>query len=602
MKNRIACAHSVLALLALPFLFGCKASQPTGPGAPTASVSEVARVLDTIQFQELNYADSANGDARGALQRTGNWLATLPNIQSEDVLDSSYLYFTLKSGLTGLYYLNDVDDSGLSITRGGKGGGAAVHRWSTLSNHTITNKSVLIFAPVFEEFYNPAQFQAILDALANSGLGLSVTAVKDSLCTTDVVNSFGNYGLVIIDTHGAPNGFLIGTAIEDTFTNNELRLKTEIAVDLGETGYANFQAGQLMLARGLNFNGSTPSWPKAVKRQVNIHYYYHIVLTSNYIAGMPKLNGTVLYGNMCFSGYSQPVPPKHGPMTGIETAFMGLNPISYYGYAYADGTSATVYNGFAKQMEDSLILQLITNSDSTGHCYLSQDGSEFIDKFGLENGLSKQNLYFKHFGANDYSYMRCGDTLLDARDGQKYATVCIGTQTWMAQNLDYNAPGSLLYNNDPANGPIYGRLYNWKTVMQGAAPSTANPSGVQGICPKGWHVPSPAEYAVLVAALGGNAVAGGAMKSTSYWQSPNTGATNSSGFFATPAGQSEATEPISNVGIVCNLWDTYQDAANPSPNGDLWGGAYTLYYSSPGISSTESYQIYNYSCRCVKDP
>jgi uncharacterized protein (TIGR02145 family) len=490
-----------------------------------------------------------------------------------------------------------VNDSGISLTRGGPGGGGTLERWSTLATNTIKNTNVLVFAPVFSEFYTAADFQYVMNILQNSGLNLNVTVEKDSACSASVVSQFGNYGLVIMDTHGAPNGFLIGTLLPDTLMSDETRTQLIINVNMGTMGYEMFQAGQAMLARGLNILYSAPTKKKI---QTPIEYYFRVVLTGKFIQSIPNVSGTVIFGNMCYSGQS--TPATHGPPLTVQTAFTGLNPISYYGYAYTGGGASRVSNEFAKQMEDSLLTQLITNTDSTGHCYVQQNGTEYSDSAGLAIGFSNQNLYFKHWGANTWSYMKCGDTMVDARDGQKYATVCIGNQTWMAQNLNYNAAGSLLYNNDPANGPIYGRLYNWKTVMQGAAPSTANPSGVQGVCPKGWHVPSPAEYATLVAALGGNAVAGGAMKTTSYWLSPNTGASNSSGFSGTPAGQSEGPNSIVNVGAICNLWNTYQDTANPSPNGDLWGGLYQLYYSSAAATPGENYQDWNYSCRCVKDP
>src|SRR5215469_10890371 len=82
----------------------------------------------------------------------------------------------------------------------------------------------------------------------------------------------------------------------------------------------------------------------------------------------------------------------------------------------------------------------------------------------------------------------------DSRDSKTYRTVVIGTQTWMAENLNYNATGSKCYNDSTQYCDLYGRLYDWTTAMAGVSSSSANPSGVLGICPVGWHLPSDAEW------------------------------------------------------------------------------------------------------------
>jgi len=105
------------------------------------------------------------------------------------------------------------------------------------------------------------------------------------------------------------------------------------------------------------------------------------------------------------------------------------------------------------------------------------------------------------------------ETFVDMRDGHVYKKVKIGEQTWMAENLKYEAEGSVCYydttgwtgSSDPElNCEAYGRLYDWYTAMNGEHSSSANPSGVEGVCPVGWHLPSNAEWTALLDYVGEN--------------------------------------------------------------------------------------------------
>jgi hypothetical protein len=91
----------------------------------------------------------------------------------------------------------------------------------------------------------------------------------------------------------------------------------------------------------------------------------------------------------------------------------------------------------------------------------------------------------------------------DTRDGKVYKTVKIGNQIWMAENLNYEAEGSKCYDNNPANGQKYGRLYDWETAKKA--------------CPPGWHLPSDAEWQELVDFAGGKEIAGKKLKAVSWW-------------------------------------------------------------------------------------
>ena len=87
--------------------------------------------------------------------------------------------------------------------------------------------------------------------------------------------------------------------------------------------------------------------------------------------------------------------------------------------------------------------------------------------------------------------------LVDPRDQQVYKTVWIGSQHWMAQNLNYVTYGSYAYQNSLDSAAKYGRLYTWMSAMGTVGYDTILPQGDQGICPAGWHIPSDAEWATL---------------------------------------------------------------------------------------------------------
>jgi uncharacterized protein (TIGR02145 family) len=171
----------------------------------------------------------------------------------------------------------------------------------------------------------------------------------------------------------------------------------------------------------------------------------------------------------------------------------------------------------------------------------------------------------------------------DSRDGQVYKWVKIGNQVWMAENLNYETPNSWWYDNNSANGDIYGRLYTWAAAMNGESSSNSVPSGVQGVCPDGWHLPSDAEWTVLTDYLGGESVAGGKMKEagTVHWNSPNTGATNSSGFTALPGGLSYTSGDFNYLGSIGHWW-----SATESSSTNAWGR--TLRYGGDKVNRSSS--------------
>lgn len=198
-------------------------------------------------------------------------------------------------------------------------------------------------------------------------------------------------------------------------------------------------------------------------------------------------------------------------------------------------------------------------------------------------------------------------TLTDARDGQTYRTVVIGTQTWMAQNLNYrNTTGSTdtvgqCYNNSADSCAKYGRLYTWAEVMQGTTSSALSPI-VKGLCPTGWHIPNITELTTLTTAAGGYTTGGDHLKSTSGWNlygASSGSGTDTYGFRALPAGAA-SDGYFKNVGSVGYWWSATESR---SVTEDTATSARYLYmsYGLPNAYTTFVRKTLGYSARCLKD-
>ena len=128
----------------------------------------------------------------------------------------------------------------------------------------------------------------------------------------------------------------------------------------------------------------------------------------------------------------------------------------------------------------------------------------------------------------------------------------------------------------------YGVLYNWPAVM------------TEGICPSGWHIPSDEEFTQLTDFLGGEGVAGGKMKEAGYdhWNSPNTGATNSSGFTGLPGGYRDSGG-FFNVGYYGYWWSASESGS--------YSWRRLLFFSSDNVLRLDAHHYSGGSVRCVRD-
>lgn len=183
-------------------------------------------------------------------------------------------------------------------------------------------------------------------------------------------------------------------------------------------------------------------------------------------------------------------------------------------------------------------------------------------------------------------------------DGNRYDIMTIGTKVWMTENLKttkYNdgtpIPGGLsdeawrttkkgayaIYDNNAANDATYGKLYNWYAVTSGK------------LAPKGWHVATDDDWAEL-------GRGGGALKATTGWNSPNTGATNSIGFSALPGGIRFWSGVYYGIGTHAYFW-TLQEYIPPSD----YAWYLVLFHDQATSYKTMDYKMSGMSVRCVKD-
>ena len=209
-----------------------------------------------------------------------------------------------------------------------------------------------------------------------------------------------------------------------------------------------------------------------------------------------------------------------------------------------------------------------------------------------------------------------GKNWIDSRDGLSYKTIQIGSQVWMAENLNVGIfvyttePGTYppsvsnndtiekyCHNNNINNCDIYGGLYEWDEMMMYGNSDAEAIGTTQGICPDGWHLPTDIEWAGLINHLGGSEIAGGKLKESgiSQWNYPNAGATNESGFNALPGGYWYSGGFFSDPGITASFWCSTEVSAINVPS-------FYLNYSDSYIARDHhSYKPNGFSVRCVKD-
>jgi uncharacterized protein (TIGR02145 family) len=212
----------------------------------------------------------------------------------------------------------------------------------------------------------------------------------------------------------------------------------------------------------------------------------------------------------------------------------------------------------------------------------SDDAMKILKSNVTFQKLINEDITFEFTTIPECTNCNKGNLFTDSRDGKTYKTVKIGSQTWMAENLNYSTSNSWCYDNNNSNCNTYGRLYTWEAAKIA--------------CPAGWHLPTDNEWTKLIDFLGGQNGAGGKMKQsgTTNWWEPNNNATNSSGFTVLPGGGRNYGGNFGNMGFGALFWSSTEVGTDGAWSRDLG-------YDYAAVGTSYDGKNYGFSVRCLQD-
>lgn len=195
---------------------------------------------------------------------------------------------------------------------------------------------------------------------------------------------------------------------------------------------------------------------------------------------------------------------------------------------------------------------------------------DVLEEWGEISG----NIQFK-IDAIPESIPEVEEIFIDERDGQRYKWIKIGTQIWMAENLNYETGNSWCYKNNTQNCKKYGRLYKWKAAKIA--------------CPPEWRLPTKKDWDKLITYLGGKKIAGRKLKSVREFNG-----SNESMFEALPSGTRGDLNVFGGLGKKTYFWSSTGSVA-------IAAWAYRLSYDKDKAGSDAFSKKYEFSVRCIKN-
>ena len=237
-------------------------------------------------------------------------------------------------------------------------------------------------------------------------------------------------------------------------------------------------------------------------------------------------------------------------------------------------------------------------------------------RYGKVAYISDQNLSFICLNGRWIEYDTVWTSLTDSRDGHTYKGILIGSQIWMAENLNYKTKNSNCYYDDSSTCSKYGRFYTWAAAMDSVGAfstkgngcgygSKCSPSGkVRGVCPSGWHLPSKDEFETLFAAVGGKSTAGKMLKSSRWYLCDSC--SDSYSFSVLPAGYKYDKGDFRKKNEEAYFWTSTEFLCPSQKDCTTQHDSLFAYYVK--LHSDDDYAYlndgikrYGYSVRCVKD-
>lgn len=428
-----------------------------------------------------------------------------------------------------------------------------------------------------------------------SGLSPNTTYYVKAYATNSVGTSYGD--ILSFKTGLAAQSPTVRTSAPTIITSNSATLGGNVT-SIGsspvlERGvvYATTTNPTISNTKITSVNGTGAFSVNATNLTANTTYYVKAyAINSQGIGYGSEVNFTTVAGGIApVAAFSaNPTTIKEGES--VQFTDQSTNNPTSWSWNFGDGGTSNVQNPSHKysNLGKYTVELIVTNSNGTN----TMTKTDYI----IVN--SSNGILFNP----DLTYGSVTDI-----EGNVYKTIQIGTQVWMAENLRVTKyrNGDVIGTTTPATLDIqnqskpkyqwanngnesdvftYGRLYTWYAATDS-----------RGTCPTGWHLPTNEEFTALITFLGGESVAGGKLKEsgTSHWISPNTGATNSSGFTALHNTKRNDSGYFSNYGYG-SWWIT-----NEMNGRDAWH--WNVEYNSIAAFYSGSYKSYGHPVRCVKD-